>query len=151
MTNHEPLSASSSHWPQVKQLFDQVVELPPDQRAAVLARAGLDPAVQAEVLSLLAHHDGADASGGFMAQAAAAQVLGAPRTGERFGPWEVVATVGAGGMGEVYEARRADGQFEGRAAIKLLKRGMDSASVLQRFAHERQALARLNHPHIARL
>lgn len=73
------------------------------------------------------------------------------RAGERFGPWQIVALLGSGGMGEVYEARRVDGQFEGRAAIKLLKRGMDSAAVLQRFALERQALARLNHPHIARL
>jgi tetratricopeptide (TPR) repeat protein len=54
-------------------------------------------------------------------------------------------------MGEVFEARRADGSFEGRAAVKLLKRGMDSAAVLQRFAQERHALARLSHPHIARL
>ena len=54
-------------------------------------------------------------------------------------------------MGEVFEARRGDGSYEGRAAVKLLKRGMDSAAVLQRFAQERQALARLSHPHIARL
>ena len=54
-------------------------------------------------------------------------------------------------MGKVFEARRADGQYDGRAAVKLLKRGMDSAAVLQRFALERQTLARLSHPHIARL
>ena len=72
-------------------------------------------------------------------------------TGQRIGDWKIVRPLGSGGMGEVFEARRADGSFEGRAAIKLLKRGMDSAAVLQRLAQERQALARLNHPHIARL
>ncbi len=154
MTTPDPLSASSSQWPQVKQLFERLVDLPPAERAAALAQAAVDSAVRNEVLSLLAHHDRSEAGGGFMSGAAAVQVLGragTERQGQRFGPWEIVASVGSGGMGEVYEARRADGQFEGRAAIKLLKRGMDSASVLQRFAHERQALARLNHPHIARL
>ena len=73
------------------------------------------------------------------------------RTGQRIGEWKIVRPLGSGGMGEVFEARRADGSFEGRAANKLLKRGMDSAAVLQRLAQERQALARLNHPHIARL
>ena len=145
-----PLS-SSPNWTAIKQLFEQVLEVPAGQRDAFLDQAAAPDEVRAEVRSLLAHHDGGQASNGFMARPAAAQVLGAPRDGERFGPWQIVAAVGAGGMGEVYEARRADGQFEGRAAIKLLKRGMDSASVLARFAHERQALARLNHPHIARL
>jgi hypothetical protein len=146
-----PPAADSPQWPQVKQLFEQVLEVAPAKRAAFLAQAAVPEAVRDEVCSLLAHHDGADSSGGFMAQPAAAQVLGAPRDGERFGPWQIVTAVGAGGMGDVFEARRADGQFEGRAAIKLLKRGMDSATVLARFAHERQALARLNHPHIGRL
>ncbi|MEY2686700.1 MAG: hypothetical protein RL375_898, partial [Pseudomonadota bacterium] len=73
------------------------------------------------------------------------------RQGERLGPWQIVGAIGHGGMGDVYEVRRADGSFEGRAAAKLLRRGLDSAAVLARFAQEQQALARLNHPHIARL
>ncbi|GAP35060.1 serine/threonine-protein kinase [Piscinibacter sakaiensis] len=87
-----------------------------------------------------------DAAGDGAASSAASD-----RVGERFGPWEAVRRLGAGGMGEVYAARRVDGQYEGRAAVKLIKRGMDSAAVLERFAQERQALARLNHPNIARL
>ena len=63
------------------------------------------------------------------------------RTGQRIGEWKIVRPLGSGGMGEVFEARRAEGSFESRAAIKLLKRGMDSAAVLQRLAQERQALA----------
>ena len=54
-------------------------------------------------------------------------------------------------MGEVWEAERADGQFDQLVALKLLKRGMDSEEVLRRFLRERQILARLEHPNIARL
>ena len=71
--------------------------------------------------------------------------------GTRLGPWEVLAPLGAGGMAEVMLARRADGAWQGEAAVKLIRRGMDSQAVLARFALEQQALARLNHPHIARL
>ncbi|MFO1297000.1 MAG: serine/threonine-protein kinase [Rubrivivax sp.] len=67
------------------------------------------------------------------------------------GAWRIAALLGRGGMGEVWLAERADGAYGGEAAIKVLKRGMDSASVLARFALEQQALARLQHPHIARL
>ena len=70
------------------------------------------------------------------------QVLGRPTH---------VGPLGAGGMAEVMRARRADGAWEGEAAVKVLKRGMDSATVLARFALEQRALARLNHPHIAHL
>ena len=148
-------------WNQIKALFDAAAELPPAQREPLLRASGLRLDALAEVRSLLAHHDSATGTQGFMAAGAAQQLAatvptvqpaqGAARTGQRLGAWQVVRAVGVGGMGEVFEARRADGSFEGRAAIKLLKRGMDSAAVLQRFALERQALARLSHPHIARL
>ena len=98
---------------------------------------------------MLAHHDQAQS---FLSMPATGPLEDeAPRTGLRMGAWEIVRAVGVGGMGEVFEAKRADGSFEGRAAVKLLKRGMDSAAVLRRFSQERQALARLSHPHIARL
>jgi tetratricopeptide (TPR) repeat protein len=71
--------------------------------------------------------------------------------GLRLGAWEVVGPLGLGGMAEVVRARRADGAWEGLAAIKILKRGMDSSAVLQRFALEQRLLARLHHPHIATL
>src|ERR1043165_2449698 len=59
--------------------------------------------------------------------------------------------IGAGGMGVVYLAERADQQFEMQVALKLIKRGMDTDSVLRRFQSERQILASLDHPNIARL
>ena len=143
-------------WLIVKLLFDQLIELPAHQREARIAAADVGEATRAEVRSLLAHHADETAVGSFLSAPAAAQVLGnesaaISREGQRFGAWRIVRALGSGGMGDVFEAARADGSFEGRAAIKLLKRGMDSDAVLRRFALERQALARLNHPHIARL
>ena len=147
------MSESIARWARIKSLFESLAELPPGEREPLIAAAALEDTMLAELNSLLAHHDRAAAAEAFMAEPAA-QTLNdgaAAQPGQRLGAWEIVRAIGAGGMGEVFEARRADGRFEGRAAIKLLKRGMDSAAVLQRFAQERQALARLSHPHIARL
>ncbi len=151
-------------WSKVKALFEAVADLPPDEREVHIALADANDATRHEVRSLLAHHPAAEAViRGFLSQPAAVQVLSAPalapathaaasdREGQRFGAWQIVGPLGSGGMGDVFEARRADGSYQGRAAVKLLKRGMDSVAVLKRFAQERQALARLNHPHIAHL
>jgi hypothetical protein len=139
-------------WSRIKSVFERCLDLPPAAQQALIEGAGLDPAALDELRSLLQHHAQSTGGGAFMARNAAdALGGGAARVGQRLGAWEVVRELGAGGMGEVFEARRADGQYEGRAAVKLLKRGMDSAAVLARFALERQALARLGHPHIARL
>ena len=153
------MPSTPPRWPEIKALFDAIAERPPGEREPLIKAGALDASSLGELRSLLAHHDAASAAPGFMRDAAA--VLGddgrgphqppPQRIGERLGDWEIVRPLGAGGMGEVFEVRRADGTFEGRAAVKLLKRGMDSAAVLQRFAQERQALARLNHPNIARL
>jgi tetratricopeptide (TPR) repeat protein len=155
----DPPARAAAAWPAVRALFEALAELPPAERAARLADPSLDAAVAAEVRSLLAHHD-AD-TGGALSDGAASDAAGLagaagrePRgelRGERLGPWVLVEPLGSGGMGEVWLAERADGAFRGRAAIKLLKPGMDSSAVLARFALEQQALARLVHPHIARL
>ena len=145
----------AARWAQIKAAFDAASGVPLAQRQGLLAASGLPADAMAEVLSLLAHHDQATQGAVFMAESAAdalaESAAEAASPGQRLGAWEIVRAIGAGGMGEVFEARRADGQYEGRAAVKLLKRGMDSAAVLQRFAQERPALARLSHPHIARL
>ncbi len=73
------------------------------------------------------------------------------RIGERMGAYAIVSELGRGGMGSVYLAKRADGQFEKRVAIKVLKRGTDTDEVLRRFRIERQILANLEHPNITRL
>jgi len=136
-------------WNHIKAVFEAALQAPPAERTALVEAAELSAEERAELRSLLQHHDEATGGRDFLGSPAAPDQ--APRTGQRLGAWEIVRPIGSGGMGEVFEARRADGSYEGRAAIKLLKRGMDSAAVLQRFAQERQALARLSHPHIATL
>lgn len=69
----------------------------------------------------------------------------------RLGNYKVIKEIGRGGMGAVYLAQRADEQYEKRVAIKLIKRGMDTESVLRHFRTERQILAGFDHPNIARL
>src|SRR5204862_2709035 len=67
------------------------------------------------------------------------------------GHYKISARIGGGGMGEVYLAERADQQYKKRVAIKVIKRGMDTDSVLRHFRNERQILADFDHPNIARL
>lgn len=71
--------------------------------------------------------------------------------GRRIGAYAIVRELGRGGMGAVYLAERADGEFEKQVALKVLKRGTDTDEVLRRFQAERQILARLDHPNLARL
>ena len=70
---------------------------------------------------------------------------------ERIGPYRVVGELCRGGMGVVFAAIRDDDQFRRRVAIKVVKRGMDTDEILRRFEQERQVLAAMNHPNIARL
>jgi len=74
-----------------------------------------------------------------------------PKIGDTIDRYRLEKLVGTGGMGTVYRASRADGEFRKRVAIKLLRPGMDSGEILSRFRHERQVLASLEHPNIARL
>ena len=74
-----------------------------------------------------------------------------PELGTYVGPWLLLRLLGRGGMGAVYLAERNEHDFEQRAALKLIKLGMDSGEILQRFLAERRILARLEHPNIARL
>ena len=143
---------STPHWKRLRELFDEAIARAQGERPAFVDSLDADPALKQELRSLLAHHVDETDSEPMLAQPIAdGLAAGLSRQGERFGAWEIVRPMGSGGMGEVFEARRADGSFEGRAAIKVIKRGMDSAAVLQRFAQERRALARLDHPNIARL
>ncbi|RZJ02997.1 MAG: serine/threonine protein kinase [Rubrivivax sp.] len=137
-----------AQWPTVRRLFDTALALPAGARAAWVQASGETPEAVAEVLSLLAHEADATPDAAHFLETPA---VATGHAGQRLGAWRLTASLGSGGMGEVWLARRDDGAYEGEAAIKLLKRGMDSAAVLQRFAQERQALARLGHAHIARL
>ncbi len=146
--------SASARWQRISVVFSDAVEVAPDERARFLDGAcGDDLELRREVESLLAAHT--DAGDGFMHELVAEQVSALVEDGtgrpERIGPWRVLDEIGRGGMGVVYEARRDDGQFEQVAALKLIKRGMDSDQILERFLRERQILARMEHPGIARL
>ncbi len=147
-----------SDWALVRDWFERAQPLDPAARAVLLASAPLSPELLAEVRSLLAHGDPTTTGSGheFLSQPALPEGMTERqpepgREGQLLGPWRVVARLGTGGMGNVWLAERADGAYEGQAAIKVLKRGMDTATVLERFAQEQQALARMAHPHIAHL
>lgn len=144
-------------WKQVREVLDHAIALPDSERTSFLnsACAG-DLELRAEVESLLSSHEKA---GSIFLQnppvdlksALPEPARSADRVGRRVGVYQIMEEIGHGGMGEVYRAVRADGQFDKQVAIKLVRVGLDTASVLERFRHERQILASLDHPNIARL
>jgi serine/threonine-protein kinase len=141
-------------WQRIEELFRAVADRPPSERSAYLKReCGEDEALQREVLELLAH----ETADGFLedpirhATIAVAVEPSDEMLGRRIGPYRLTRLIGRGGMGAVYEAIRDDQEFEQRVALKLIRRGMDSDFVRSRFLRERQILAALDHPHIARL
>lgn len=151
-------SIDPARWQQLEPLLDEAMDLPPDQRTAFLDRVcGDDEALRADLERLLA----ADAEASTFLEAPAhdraADLLDVPfpvasdRTGQRIGDWRILETLGQGGMGAVYLAERADGAFEQRAALKIIRSDLVSRDTFDRFLQERQILARLRHPHIARL
>ena len=140
-------------------MLDAALQAPPQDRDALLEReCGSDAGLRAEVDSLLS---ASARSAGFLdtsAESFAAPFLMAAAAREPgdqpgliLGRYRLIHEIGRGGMGTVWMAERADGQFEQRVALKLVKRGMDTDEILARFLRERQILARLEHPNIARL
>ncbi|HEX2834694.1 MAG TPA: serine/threonine-protein kinase [Thermoanaerobaculia bacterium] len=139
----------------VQELFLRVADLPLHERAAVLdAECAHDPELRGEIESLLAH-DGTDST--FISDligegtTAVTSALEERWIGRHLGAWRITGVLGRGGMGAVYAAERDDGAFRQRAALKLIRAHLDSEHVRRRFVEERQILAQLNHPNIARL
>lgn len=143
----------------VERVFFEVAALAPVDRDAAIARlCGTDAALEADVRSMLAW---AARVGAFLEKPALGTDVShlAPGPAEppddlpgtTLGRFRVLSRIAAGGMGVVYLGERADGQFEQRVAIKVVKRGMDSEEIVRRFHSERQTLAALNHTAIARL
>lgn len=148
----------AARWARIRALFDAACELPVDQREAYLAReCSEDEALREDVAALLAADERAAERLGHAVRSAAhdaadaAEARALPWEGRRIGPWRLVRELGHGGMGTVYLAERVDGAFTQQVALKLIRRGMDSEQILHRFEGERQILARLEHPSIARL
>lgn len=135
---------------QIDELLDELLDLPEKSRLSALHRRRIDDsAVLSEVESLLA---AAADSRDFLSTPAN---LGAEQPhyelelGARLGRWRIERLLGQGGMGDVYEGTRAEGDFEQHVAIKILRH--EASGQMERFSAERQILARLEHPGIARL
>ncbi len=147
----------SARWQQVRDILASAIALPLAERGNYVEQVCTgDPDLRSEVDSLLRSHE--QAGDGFL-NTPAADLKGAmtdvtarsSRIGRRIGVYQVIEEIGRGGMGEVYRAVRADGLYQKEVAIKLVRGGYDSDALLERFLCERQILASLDHPNIARL
>ena len=143
---------SQASWQQVRSELLAALELTAqEQRERLAVLRAATPAVAGEVEALLA---AAKESADFLEAPAwerASADTGSEAAPERVGPWRIEAEIGRGGMGTVYRAVRDDDQYQKQVAVKLVRGGMDAGFVLQRFKAERQILANLEHPNIARL
>jgi serine/threonine-protein kinase len=135
-----------SVWARLEPLLDRALELPPAESANFVEQVrAREPELALELIALLARDDEAERTR-FLEPP-----LGTSLAGLELGGWTLERPLGQGGMGSVWLARRSDGQFEGRAAVKLLNLTLMRASGLERFRREGSILARLTHPNIARL
>src|SRR5208282_5912975 len=165
-TRGEVRAMEPQHWQTVEEIFHAVMESEESQRSAVLDRACAgDEALRREVESLLRCDQRAGQILEKPAFEAVAEVLAQERLradeaepasddkmiGARIAQYQIVAKLGAGGMGLVYRAVRADDQYQQQVAIKVVQGGGECSAIVRRFKNERQILAGLAHPNIARL
>lgn len=133
-----------------RELFDRAIALPAAERDAFLERNCADADMRARVRVLLAASD--RAGDAFLARSAGElAVAGVGRAGRRLGAYRIIREIGHGGMGAVYLATRADDEFDKQVAIKIVAAPLGDDELIRRFRRERQILAELEHPLIARL
>ena len=137
-----------TRWQRISAELDALLDLDPVARALRLdALRDEDAAFADEIERLLAH----EATHDHPIDTPLVTAPPGPREGERIGPYRLDALLGEGGMGQVWQAERADGLYARRVALKLLRPGLADPTLRLRFSRERDILARLAHPHIARL
>ncbi len=138
---------SAQDWSQLAGVVGDALELGREDRARYVAQHCTDPELRARALALL---DADERAGDFLERPAyaATPVDAVPST---VGPYRVIRRLGQGGMGEVYLAARGDNEFRREVAVKVLAPGLSDPGLVQRFRAERQILADLDHPNIARL
>src|SRR6266446_310135 len=146
--------------PSEEKIFEEALQLPDvEARSAYLKRAcGNDEQLRQRIEVLLQAHESA---GGFLDKPPAAVSAAAPmattrmvavtaKPGDRIGRYKLLQRIGEGGCGVVYMAEQEE-PFRRRVALKIIKLGMDTKQVVGRFEAERQALALMDHPHIAKV
>lgn len=142
-------------WQRIKEIFNKALELEDTEREAYLDQAcSDDQRLRKEVESLLDSYGTLgvlDKSNDELIDSMLSHQITGDKKGKQIGSYKILKTLGHGGMGSVYLAERADGQFEQRVALKLLRTGFTSENQTRRFLAERQFLATLNHENIARL
>ena len=148
------MTISNRYWHLASEILGAALECPPEERERFIrAECGGDSALEEEVRSLLSSDpeslERVDRQA-FSLTAAAPPPDEPEIEGSLIGPYRVIRQLGRGGTGAVYLAARADGEFQREVAVKLLRRGMDSDEIVRRFHTERQILAGLEHPNIAR-
>jgi serine/threonine protein kinase/tetratricopeptide (TPR) repeat protein len=142
-------------WQQIKGVLQEALEVPAEKRTSFLDTACRDDlSLRKEVESLLLEESETDEA--FLQSPVNLNLTdvereGASWVGRRIGSYEIIEEIGEGGMGSVYRAARADEQYQKQVAIKIVKLGLDTPFALARFRAERQILANLEHPNIARL
>jgi serine/threonine protein kinase/tetratricopeptide (TPR) repeat protein len=144
----------TDRWHRLNELFHEALALDaPARDAFVDRRSAEDPSLAGELRELLHAHADAESDSRPLErlELSVDHLASTAVAGHHIGPYRIVTELGRGGMGAVWLAERDDGQFQQRVAIKLIKRGMDTAQILSRFRVERQILASLEHPNIARL
>ena len=145
---------NSADWEKVKDLFALALEQPREGREEFLrAASGGDAVLLGEVVSLLEAHDESRPvlERKDFGVASLFNATGAGYEGKEFGHYKVIRELGRGGMGAVFLAERADGEFQQQVALKIVRRTFGDSELARRFRRERQILASLNHPNIARL
>ena len=147
---------NAERWRKVEAVLDAALDSDPSTWPAVLDRGcGNDTELRREVEALLGHVTSAERFLQSPPVASAAALVSERRApsieGGRIGAYRVVRQIGQGGTARVYLAERDDGQFAQRVALKVLRPGLDSEIDQGRFRAERQILASLSHPNIARL
>jgi eukaryotic-like serine/threonine-protein kinase len=143
---------NATEWGRVKQLFNEALDRPhADREQFIRSAAGGDAQLHEAVARLLASHDDESMFLEIPAIESRREDLDHAPSEGRVGPYLILREIGRGGMGSVHLAARDDGEFRHKVAVKLVKRGMDTDMILRRFRYERQILADLHHPNIARL
>ncbi|MEO8561665.1 MAG: hypothetical protein ABI601_06295, partial [bacterium] len=148
------MSIDRARWQQLEPYLDRALEMSTEEREPWIAKLRTEsPDIVDELLALLSGESRASQDG-FLASpltSAFDEGMASPLVGLQLGAYSIEGPLGHGGMGSVWLARRTDGRFEGRAAVKLLNLAQLSPAGEARFRREGSVLARLSHPGIGRI